>query len=110
MIENGGLRMNKSTVVVAFLAALGGGTVSRYISPAPVQAQTPTPAPVELRAQRFAFVNSRGGVVATLTVDQPEPPTGFPFSLAPPTIRLLDFSGKEIWSAGGATVRQLAVK
>jgi hypothetical protein len=98
------------TVVVAFVAALAGGVISRTISPAPVlaqQAQAQSPAPVELRAQRFVLVNPDGGVAGTFIVEQPKP-TDVPF--APPSIRLLDWSGKEIWRAGGSPVRNLALK
>jgi hypothetical protein len=101
--------MNKSTIAVALAAGLIGGVISRYISPAPVLAQQPqtqAQAPVELRAQRFALVNPQGLVVGTFTVDQPKPTD----ILIPPTIRLLDWSGKEIWRAGGSPVRNLALK
>ena len=109
--------MNRTTIVVALMAGLAGGLISRYISPAPVLAQQPqaqSPAPVELRAQRFALVNPNGAVVATFTVDQPKEilpgswPAGVP--LLPPVIRLLDWSGKEMWSAGGNPMRKLALK
>jgi hypothetical protein len=101
--------MNKMTILIAFVAALAGGVISRYVSPSPVLAQqTPaqSPAPVELRAQRFALVNPDGGVVATFVVDQSDPTN----ILAQPSIRLLDWRGKEIWSAGGSPVRKLALK
>ncbi|MGD0131514.1 MAG: hypothetical protein ABSE57_05675 [Bryobacteraceae bacterium] len=97
------------TVLIAFVAALAGGVISRYAAPAPVhaqQAQAPPPAPVERRAQRFALVNPGGGVVATFVVDQSNPTD----ILAQPSIRLLDWNGKEIWSAGGSPVRKLALK
>jgi hypothetical protein len=102
--------MNRMTVVVAFMAALAGGAISRYISPAPVlaqQTQARSTAPVELRAQRFALVNPDGLVVGTFMVDQSKPLEGAPFK---PSIRLLDFNGKEIWRAGGDPVRNLALK
>jgi hypothetical protein len=101
--------MNKMTVLIAFVAALAGGVISRYAAPVPVhaqQAQAPTSAPVELRAQRFALVNPDGGVVATFVADQSNPTD----ILAQPSIRLLDWRGKEIWSAGGSPVRKLALK
>jgi hypothetical protein len=101
--------MNKMTILIAFVAALAGGVISRYVSPSPVLAQqTPahSPAPVELRAQRFALVNPDGGVVATFVADQSDPTN----ILAQPSIRLLDWRGKEIWSAGGSPVRKLALK
>jgi hypothetical protein len=103
--------MNKSTIAVALAAGLVGGVISRYISPAPVlaqQAQAPSPAPLELRAQRFVLVNPDGAVAGTFSVDQPKPSPDFPF--AAPSIRLLDWSGKEIWRAGGSPVRNLALK
>jgi len=102
--------MNKMTIVVALVAGLAGGAISRYISPAPVlaqQAQAQSPAPVELRAQRFTFVNPDGAVLATFGVDQSKVPDGLPFK---PAIRLLDSNGTEIWSAGGNPVRKLALK
>jgi hypothetical protein len=102
--------MNRTTIVVALMAGLAGGVTSRYISPAPVlaqQAQAQSPAPMELRAQRFSLVNPDGSVVATFAVDQSKVLDGPPFK---PAIRLLDSSGKEIWSAGGNPVRKLALK
>jgi hypothetical protein len=102
--------MNRMTIAVALVAGLVGGVISRYLSPAPVlaqQAQAQSPAPVELRAQRFVLVNPDGGVAGTFTVEQPKP-TDIPFT--PPSIRLLDWSGKEIWRAGGNPVRKLALK
>jgi hypothetical protein len=101
--------MNRMTIVIA-LVGLAGGVISRYISPAPVlaqQAQAQSPAPVELRAQRFTFVNPDGAVLATFGVDQSKVPDGLPFK---PAIRLLDSNGTEIWSAGGNPVRKLALK
>ena len=99
--------MNKTTIVVALVAGLAGGVISRYISPAPVLAQQAQAAPAELRAQRFALVNPEGAVVATFAVDQPR---FDPSSPSTPSIRLLDSNGKEIWSAGGNPMRKLAVK
>jgi hypothetical protein len=102
--------MNKMTIVVALVAGVVGGVISRTISPAPVlaqQAQAPSPAAVELRAQRFSLVNQDGMVVGTFMVDKAKPLEGMPYK---PTIRLLDFNGKEIWSAGGDPVRKLALK
>jgi hypothetical protein len=100
--------MNKMTVLIAFVAALAGGVISRYVSPAPVQAQTKAQnsAPAEIRAQRFSLVNPDGVLVATFVVDQSNPTD----ILAQPSIRLLDWNGKEIWSAGGSPVRKLALK
>jgi len=105
--------VNRSTAVVALVAGLAGGVLSRYISPAPVlaqQTQAPNPAPVEVRAQRFALLNPDGSVVATFVVDQPKPSPGFPGPLIQRSIRLLDWTGKEIWSAGGDPLRKLAAK
>jgi len=103
--------MNRTTIIVALMAGLVGGLISRYISPAPVLAQQPqaqSPAPVELRAQRFSLVNPDGSVVATFTVDHPKTPDTFP--LPPPSVRLLDSGGKELWRAGGNPMRKLALK
>jgi hypothetical protein len=100
--------MNKSTIAVALAAGLIGGMISRYAAPASVHAQQAAqPAPLEVRAQRFVLVNPDGSVAGTFAVEQPKP-TDFPFP--PPSIRLLDWSGKEIWRAGGSPVRNLALK
>jgi hypothetical protein len=102
--------MNRMTIAVALVAGLVGGVISRYISPAPVlaqQAQPQSPAPVELRAQRFVLVNPDGTAAGTFTV---EPGKLADVPLTPPSIRLLDWSGKEIWRAGGSPVRNLALK
>lgn len=106
--------MNKTTILVALVAGLVGGVISRYAAPAPVhaqQAQAQSAAPLELRAQRFALVNAQGGVVATFTVDQPKLDPSLPdLPFTPSSVRLLDWSGKEIWRAGGSPVRNLALK
>jgi hypothetical protein len=108
--------MNKMTVLIAFVAAVAGGVISRYVSPAPVmaqQAQAQSQAPMELRAQRFALVNADGSVVGIFMVDQPKDifPGAKPMEVfTPPSIRLLDSNGKEIWRAGGSPVRNLALK
>jgi hypothetical protein len=102
--------MNRTTIIVALLAGLIGGAISRFISPAPVlaqQAQAPNSAPVELRAQRISLIDPQGSVVATFTIDQR--PTGGLLGLSP-SIRLLDAGGREIWRAGGNPVRPLALK
>jgi hypothetical protein len=102
--------MNKSTIAVALAAGLIGGAISRYAAPAPVHAQQAAqPAPLEVRAQRFVLVNPDGSVAGTFAVEQPKP-TDIPFPFTQPSIRLLDWSGKEIWRAGGNPVRQLALK
>jgi hypothetical protein len=100
--------MNKSTIAVALAAGFIGGAISRYAAPTPVHAQqaAQSSTPVELRAQRFVLVNPDGGVMGTFTVEQPKR-TDIPM---PPSIRLLDWSGKEIWRAGGSPVRNLASK
>jgi hypothetical protein len=102
--------MNRTTILVALVAGLVGGVISRYAAPAGVhaqQAQAQNPALLEVRAQRFVLVNPDGGIAGTFTVEQPKP-TDIP--LIPRSIRLLDWSGKEIWRAGGSPVRNLASK
>jgi hypothetical protein len=103
--------MNKIKVVVAFVAGLVGGMISRYSYPAPVlaqQSQTQSPATVEVRAQRFVLVNPQGGVLATFAVDPPRFDPSNPN--IGPLVRLLDSTGKQIWSAGGSPLHNLAVK
>ena len=100
--------MNRSTAVVALVAGLAGGVLSRYLSPAPVfaqQAQAPNPAPVELRAQRFVLVYPNGTVAGTFTTGPDQQTLEFG-----PSIRLFDPKGQELWRVGGNPVRPLALK
>ena len=101
--------MNRNlTVIFAVAAGFLGGLLSRYISLPAVHAQTATPAPVELRAQRFTIVDGQGAAVGTFTVRSalalqspgkvPQGPGLVPQS--PSRIVLLDQNGREIWSTG----------
>jgi hypothetical protein len=108
---------NKLTVSFALLAGLAGGMLTRFIAPAPVFAQAPvqilpgpvpmqtapTPGPVtrEIRAESFAIVDQYGHVVGTFTA---EPMGGV---RDPMRIVLRDAHGREIWGAGGSSIRPL---
>ena len=115
--------MNRNlTLVVALTPGLLGGFLSRYLAPPSVHAQAPAPNPVEVRAQRFSLTDDQGTVMGTFTVRDSATPVntrgpGYP---APPTnqlpnpparsprIVLLNQDGREIWSAGGSSIRPLA--
>jgi hypothetical protein len=74
-------------IAVAFAAGLCGGMLSRYISPASVQAQTQ--APKEVRAQSFVVVNGSGTAFGLFGLD----PDGNP------VLKLIDEKGKPVWTA-----------
>jgi hypothetical protein len=82
--------MNKRNVVLSFAAGLLGGTISHYVSPQLVRAQSQ--APKELRAESFLLVNEKGIVLGTLSDEGGRP-----------SLRLFDERGREIWRAGGRT-------
>jgi len=86
--------MKKANVALALAAGILGGMLSHFLTPATVRAETPTPAPSEVRARSFLLVNERGGVIGTFTAD----------TSGRPVIRLLDVSGREIWSAEGPSL------
>jgi hypothetical protein len=104
---------NKLSVAVALFAGIAGGMLTRFIAPAPVFAQAPVqilpgpaPAPAtrpvvkEIRAESFALVDQHDNVVGTFAAE----PKGVRL---PARIVLRDSYGREIWTAGGSTIRPL---
>jgi hypothetical protein len=113
--------MNKHlNVVLALVAGLLGGLLTRYIAPPATFAQDQ--APKEIRAQSFTLVDTSDRTVGTFTFERvpggpifqdgrfgrfpnnqvvPEPPV-------PMRIVLRDANGHEIWSAGGSAIRPLS--
>jgi hypothetical protein len=105
---------NKLSVVIALIAGLAGGMLTRFIAPAPVFAQAPVqilpgpapapaapgPAAKEIRAESFTLVDNRGNAVGTFAAE----PRGIHF---PARVVLRDSYGREIWSAGGSAIRPL---
>jgi hypothetical protein len=98
--------MNKN-IVLALLAGLFGGMLTRYIQPHAVLAQNQTQVARVIRAQSFTLVDSQDRTVATFIADNgrglvPRGPDGQP---APPDERariiLRDSRGRVIWTAGG---------
>lgn len=87
--------MHRNTVV-ALLAGLAGGMLTRYIAPPPVFAQNPTLVPKEIRAESFTFVDSSDRPAGTLTVEKG------PNRIGSSQIVLRDPRGRVIWSAGGS--------
>jgi hypothetical protein len=90
---------SKLTIVIALFAGLAGGMLTRFVTPAPVFAQTPATAPSELRARSFALVDPSDHTVGTFTTDG---------RAGGMRIVLRDANGREIWSAGGSPIRPLA--
>jgi hypothetical protein len=85
-------------LVFALAAGLSGGVLSRYIVPVTVFAQTPAPAPREIRAQSFIVVDDKSNVVGTFKRSVPKPGET-------PTVVLLDQDGMEVWRGSGAAIR-----
>jgi hypothetical protein len=89
--------MQKLNLTLALAAGLLGGFLSRNLSLPTAQAQSGTPATREIRAQRFTLVDGKDRTVGTFMVD--EKPTQR-YS----RIVLLDFNGRQIWSAGATAI------
>ncbi|HEY4359478.1 MAG TPA: hypothetical protein VGN17_00835 [Bryobacteraceae bacterium] len=99
--------MNRSLILLSLAAGLAGGALTRYLTPIPVQAQTPqAPAAAQtVTAQTLKLplelVNQTGAVVGAFTMD----------SDGKPNIRLYDPAPRSkaephvIWSARGATLQ-----
>ena len=95
-------RNRNLTVVLALAAGLLGGFLSRYITLPSVHAQVQLTDAVEIRSQRFTFVDPKGRVIATFTRAIPK---GRGFR---PQIALVDPDGRELWSAGVGELKPLA--
>jgi hypothetical protein len=100
-------RNRNLTVVLALAAGLLGGFLSRYITVPSVHAQAQPNDAVEIRSQRFTFVDPKGRVIATFT--RAIPTQGGYGKTAPRiAITLVDPDGHELWSAGGYGFKPLA--
>ena len=89
----------KLNPVLALAAGLAGGLLSRYLAPVAVHAQAPPPppaatAPVEIQAESFTLVDSKGAVVGRFTTRL------LNGRLGQPGVVLLDGKGNELWRAG----------
>ena len=102
---------NKPSIVIALVAGLLGGLLTRYLGPPIALAQNPAPVTKEIRAQSFTLVDPANRTVGTFTSESaaPAPPPGVvpppppPPGRGPsgPRIVLRDSNGHEIWSADG---------
>lgn len=109
--------MNKAfTVATALVAGLAGGLLTRYVIPPAAFAQDQAPITKEIRAQSFTLVDVFDRSIGTFTFEptgnlrfpsQPAPGRPMP-PMLPGRIVLRDYSGREIWSAGGSAVRPLS--
>jgi hypothetical protein len=100
--------MNRTlTLTLAVAAGLFGGLLSRYVTLPSVHAQTQAQNAVEVRAQAFTLVDAQGHAIGTFTLrSEPGP---FPQTLPLlPRVVLLDWTGHEIWAAGGPKFKSLA--
>ena len=104
-MDSGGLYMNRNLTLVSALAAgFLGGFLSRSVTLPPVHAQTRPADALEVRAQRFSVVDSKGRVIGTFAGAITKEPNGRERS----QIDLLDPTGRELWSAGGNGFKTLA--
>ena len=114
---------NKLVIAIAVVAGLVGGLLSRYAAPPSAFAQNQATVTKEVRAQSFTLVDPSDRTIGTFTAEpdvsgiqpffQPGPsprlntpqqrPTVFPTRIV-----LRDSNGREIWSAGGSSIRQLS--
>jgi hypothetical protein len=85
-------------LVLALAAGLSGGVLSRYILPTPVLAQTPAPAPKELRSLSFIVVDDKNNVVGSFKRSVTKPGET-------PTVVLLVLDGMVVWRGSGAAIR-----
>lgn len=84
------------TLTLSLAAGLLGGLFSRYVNPATAEAQTP--APTEIRAQKFTLVDQNGTVRGMFAIaDDPMRKGGYP------VIQLFDLGGREVWSTSPPT-------
>src|SRR5258708_22629005 len=99
----------KSTVPLAFFAGLFGSMLSLQLVPTRVFAQQPptrvqsppiSPAPIEVRAQRFTLVDPAGIPVGTFHVSG--------IQNGERTVALTDERGREVWRGPPAGFRPLA--
>jgi len=100
---------NKCSIVLALLAGILGGTLTRYITPPSAFAQNDQPiATKEIRAQSVTLVDDLNRTVGTFTV-APDPK--WQSSIRDDRrIVLLDSQGREIWSAGSSNFRALTIR
>jgi hypothetical protein len=91
--------MKKLNVALSVACGLFGGVLSHYVWTQPVHAQGLAAAPLEIRAQSFVLVNGKGDVEGVFSFEQ--------HKHGPPTIKLLDGNGHEIWKAGGGNGLEL---
>src|SRR5215472_12742211 len=98
-------RNRNLTLVLALSAGFVGGFVSRYFTLRSVHAETQPPNAVEIRAQRFTFIDAKGRVIASFTRAMPKE-GGFRDTF--PRIALVDPEGRELWSAGVGGFKPLA--
>ena len=87
--------MKKHNLALAMAAGFLGGALSHYAAPPTAKADTPAPAPSELRARSFLLVNEKGAVRGTFSLD----------ASGRPALRLFDTNGREVWSAEGPSMR-----
>jgi hypothetical protein len=97
---------NKCSIALSLFAGILGGALTRYVAPVPVLAQNnQSTATKEIRAQSVTLVDGMNQTVGTFTI-APDP-RWQPANGSGSRIVLRDSRGREIWSAGGSSFREL---
>lgn len=94
------MKLSMATFLM-LLAGLLGGTLARYVAPAPVLAQNQPATPRDVRAQSFILTDAEGNTVGVFTA-------GAQKLGQKRGIVLLDQDGTQIWSAGESHLRRLS--
>jgi hypothetical protein len=86
------------TMSLSLAAGFLGGILSHYAAPVLVHAQTQTPPPKEISAQRFVLVNDAGVPEGEFGIDKD----------GSASIQVLDKDGRVVWSAGKTKAKPLS--
>jgi hypothetical protein len=92
------------TLVLAIAAGFIGGSLSHYVTLPTVHAEAQATHAVEIRAQRFTFVDGKGHVIASF-ISTPTRQEAYNPRFA---VALIDAEGHELWASGGSGLKPLA--
>jgi hypothetical protein len=102
------------SLLLAIAAGFIGGSLSHYVTVPSVHAEAQPNKALEIRAQKFTFVDYKGHVVASfvpiITAQDSFNPSINPRDSFNPKISfaLVDAEGHELWAAGGSGFKPLA--
>jgi hypothetical protein len=105
-----GETLMKNSAVLALIAGLFGGLISRYIAPPVAFAQNQPAIAFEVRARSFVLVDPSDRTAGTFAVEMIPDRTGGINRAFSSRIVLRDASGRSIWSAGGTGIQPLVTQ